>query len=340
MSPAVGDRLDRTRPLGAFVLGRAGMDLYPAEDGGKIEDAAGFTTDIGGSAGNIAVALARLGVKAGLIGAVSDDPVGRFVLKRLGDFGVDTRSVRIVPGDPRTSLALAEVRDEDCEVTIYRNNATDLRLEADEALLRRVGEASLLIVTGTALVSEPSRAATLALLEVARNTGAVTVFDLDYRAYSWASTAETAAVYDAAVRLSDIIVGNIEEFAVFAGGRDGQATARKLADDSGRIVILKRGADGASTFGPDWRIDSGVYPVIPMKPYGAGDAFIGGLVGALLNDSPIEDAIRRGSAAAAIVVSRRGCASAMPTAEQLDAFLSSSTMTLNPPGTDHAYQAL
>lgn len=339
MSPALGDRLDRTRPLGAFVLGRAGMDLYPVEDGGKIGDAAGFTTDVGGSAGNIAVALARLGVKAGLIGAVSDDPVGRFVLKRLGDFGVDTRAVQTVAGDPRTSLALAEVRSEDCEVTIYRNNAADLRLETDAGLRRRMGEAAVLVVTGTALVADPSRQATLDLLEAAREVGAMTVFDLDYRAYSWASADETAAVYEAAVKLSDVVVGNVEEFAVFVGD-GGEATARALADGAGRCTIVKRGADGASVFGSGWRIDSGVYPVAAMKPYGAGDAFIGGLVGALLNEFSLEDAIRRGSAAAAMVVSRRGCASAMPTAEQLDAFMSSSEMTLNPTRNDHAYQAL
>lgn len=320
--------LDRTRAFGALVLGRAGMDLYPVEVGGQVEDAAGFTADLGGSAGNIAVALSRLGLKTGLIGAVSDDPVGSFVLRRLGGFGVDTRTVRIVPGDPRTSLALAEVRSQDCEVTIYRNNAADLWLEADDAMLRRTGEASVLIVTGTALVSDPSRSAALALLAAARDAGTLTVFDLDYRAYSWPSQPETAAVYEAAVKLSGIVVGTVEEFGVFVGG--GEATARALADGAGRIVIVKRGADGASTLGPGWRIDSGVYPVAAMKPYGAGDAFIGGLIGALLNEYSLEDAIRRGSAAAAMVVSRRGCASAMPTAEQLEAFLASSTMTLNP----------
>ncbi len=316
------------------------MDLYPAEDGGKTEDAAAFTADLGGSAANIAVALAQTGVKTGLVGAVSDDSVGRFVLKRLAVFGVDTRSVRIVPGDPRTSLALAELRGDDSEVTIYRNNAADLRLEAYAGLLHGVGDASVLIITGTALVSDPSRRAVLALLEAARDAGALTVFDLDYRAYSWNSAAETAAVYEAAVTLSDVIVGNVEEFGLFVGG-GGEATARALANGAGRVVILKRGPAGASVIGPGWHIDSGIYPVTPLKPYGAGDAFLGVLTGALLQGHALEEAIRRGSAAAAMVVSRRGCASAMPTTEQLDTFLSSSTMTLNPTRIrSHAHQTL
>ncbi|MDJ0937969.1 MAG: 5-dehydro-2-deoxygluconokinase [Kiloniellales bacterium] len=320
--------LDRGRPLGALILGRAGMDLYPVEDGGKIAGAEGFTSDVGGSAGNIAVAMARQGATVGLIGAVSDDPVGRFVLRRLEAFGVDTASVRRVDGDPRTSLALAEVRAEDCEVTIYRNNAADLQLKADAALLARVGTAGLLIVTGTALVADPSRGAALALLEAARAAGTATVFDLDYRAYSWRSQAETAEVYGAAADLSDLVVGNAEEFAVFAG--DGAAAARRLTEGGRRIVVLKAGAKGAVALGPGWRIDSGIFPVEARKPYGAGDAFLGNLANALLQGRDLAEALRRGAAAAAIVVAKRGCASAMPDKAELESFLASRQMTREP----------
>lgn len=328
--PLAIDRLDRNRSFGALVLGRAGMDLYPAEDGGKIAEATAFTSDVGGSAGNIAVALARQGVKAGLLSALSDDPVGRFVRRRLEHFGVDTRYVRTVAGDPRTSLALAEVRAEDCEVTIYRNNAADLQLTADDELLGCVTEAGAFIVTGTALVTDPSRAAALALLEAASAVGTVTIFDLDYRAYAWASLAETAAVYGLAAGLSDVIVGNKEEFGVFASNGDGQAAAETLAAETGRVAIVKRGGEGASTLGAGWRIDSGIFPVAAVKPYGAGDAFMGGLVAALLKGETLEESIRRGSAAAAMVVARRGCASAMPDDDSLATFLSSHEMTLSP----------
>ena len=320
--------LDRRRPLGALVLGRAGLDLYPAEDGGKIAEAEAFTSDVGGSAGNIAVAMARLGAAVGLISAVSDDPVGDFVLRRLTASGVDTDSVRRLGGDPRTSLALAEVRSEDCEVTIYRNNAADLKLTADAALQTRVGEAGLLIVTGTALVAEPSREAAMTLLRAARGAGTVTVFDLDYRAYSWHSQSETAGVYQAAADLSDLVVGNVEEFAVFA--MDGAGAARRLAEAGDRIVLLKGGSAGAVAHGRDWRIESGVFPVEAKKPYGAGDAFLGALAATLLQGEDLARAMRRGAAAAAIVVAKRGCAAAMPDREELEAFMASRQMTQEP----------
>ncbi len=55
--------IDRTRRLGAIVVGRAGMDLYPIPDGTAIPEATEFRAEIGGSAGNIAVALSRLGIR-------------------------------------------------------------------------------------------------------------------------------------------------------------------------------------------------------------------------------------------------------------------------------------
>src|SRR4029079_6301233 len=98
----------RQRTLGAIVIGRAGLDLYPEPDGTEIEAAEHFRSDVGGSAANIAVALARQGVRVALLSPLSDDAVGRFVRATLGRYGVDTSRCRAVAGGYRTSLALAE----------------------------------------------------------------------------------------------------------------------------------------------------------------------------------------------------------------------------------------
>lgn len=81
------------------------------------------SSDVGGSAGNIAVALAQLGCKAALLSAFSDDAIGRFVINSLQNYGVDTAHCRILTGLERTSLAMAESRADAPSVVIYRNNA-------------------------------------------------------------------------------------------------------------------------------------------------------------------------------------------------------------------------
>ncbi|MBC7738271.1 MAG: permease, partial [Candidatus Saccharibacteria bacterium] len=66
-------RLWQRMRLNRFVvLGRVGMDLYADPPGTRIEEAQRYTSAIGGSAGNIAVALARQGAKAALLTRVSD----------------------------------------------------------------------------------------------------------------------------------------------------------------------------------------------------------------------------------------------------------------------------
>ena len=75
-----------------LVIGRAGMDLYADPPGTAIEEATRFTTALGGSSANIAVALTRAGGKAALLTCVSDDAVGRFCLAQLDHYGIDRAS--------------------------------------------------------------------------------------------------------------------------------------------------------------------------------------------------------------------------------------------------------
>src|SRR5262249_6329700 len=153
----------------------------------EIELAEHFGSDVGGSAANIAVALARQGVRVALISPLSDDAVGRFVRATLDRYGVDTSRCRAVAGGYRTSLALAETRASDCEVVIYRNGAADFQLAAVDVDQDFVASASVLIVTGTALAVEPSRGAAMQAIDSARAAGTFVAFDIDYRPYSWTS---------------------------------------------------------------------------------------------------------------------------------------------------------
>ena len=100
-----------------LVVGRAGMDLYPEPAGTRITEALSFVADLGGSAGNIAVAIARHGKDVGLVSVLSDDAVGRFVASKLAHYGVATDHLHFTD-EPmsRCSLAIAESRPDDANV--------------------------------------------------------------------------------------------------------------------------------------------------------------------------------------------------------------------------------
>ena len=304
------------------VFGRAGMDMFAGPIGVKSEDADMFHADVGGSSANICVGLSKLGSHSALVTSVSDDAVGRFCVNRLTHYGVDTRYVRAVGGEARTSLAVYESRTENFQNVIYRNGAADFQVTEADMDAVAYGDFTALITAGTVFAAEPSRGATFRAFEHARAAGLPIIFDIDYRPYSWPSAEVAAEVLSRAGDESDLIVGNDEEFGFMAGGIDkGLAKARDLAQKPGRIVIYKMGQDGAITFVDGQEIRTGIYPVAAVKPNGAGDSFMAGLLASIADGHDLKTAVLRGSACASIVVSQPGCAPAMPNTTQLNDFL-------------------
>ena len=313
-----------------IVIGRAGMDLYPDPPGTKTEEATQFFSCVGGSSANICVAIQKHGGQTSLVTCVSDDAVGRFCINQLEHYGVDTRYVRSQDGEYRNSLAVVESRVEDHQSVIYRNGAADFQMSIDDINKVDFSPYSALITTGTVLAAEPSRSAAFHAFELAREQGLALIFDVDYRPYSWNSKEEAAEVYSKAGALCDVIIGNDEEFGFMAGDYQlGLAKARELAQTTATIVVYKMGEKGAITITPDDEFQTGIYPVQALKPTGAGDSFMGGFIASLAAGNSIKDSVLRGSACASIVVSKVGCAPAMPTTSELDDFLAVNEHQLN-----------
>ena len=316
--------LERIKGNDFVIIGRAGMDFYPDPPGTRTEEATHFFSCLGGSSANIGVAITRHGGKAALVTAVSDDAIGRFALNQLDHYGIDRTHVRSVGGEARNSLAVVESRVEDHQSVIYRNGAADFEMNMDDVSAVDYGKYSALITTGTVFAAEPSRSATFHAFQLARAAGLPLIFDVDYRPYSWPSAEVAAETYSRAASQCDIIIGNDVEFGFMAGDYDkGLDKARELANSTAQIVIYKMGEEGAITLTPEAEFRTGIYPVTALKPTGAGDSFMGGFTAAFADGQPLRDAILRGSACASVVVSRVGCAPAMPSTSELEDFLSS-----------------
>jgi 5-dehydro-2-deoxygluconokinase len=319
VSVQLKDKLSRKNFL---VIGRAGLDLYPDPPGTRTEDASRFVAALGGSSANIAVALERQGMNAALLTRVSDDAVGRFCLNQLDHYGIDRSHVKPISGEWRNSLALAETRIENHQSVIYRNGAADFQMSIADVEAVDYTTYGAVITTGTVLAAEPSRSAAFRAFELAEKAGVPLIFDVDYRPYSWPSAEVAAETYSRAAACCDIIVGNDDEFGFMAGSYDqGLAKARSLCASRAKIVVYKMGAKGAITTTANDEFQTGIYKTNALKPTGAGDSFMGGFLAGLANGLTLRDSVLRGSASAALVVSRVGCAPAMPTQNELDAFL-------------------
>ncbi|MCC2523741.1 5-dehydro-2-deoxygluconokinase [Vibrio coralliilyticus] len=319
--------IEHDRQLDAIVLGRAGVDLYARELNTDIQDISGFNKFVGGSAANIAVAVNKLGGKVGFIGCVAKDSFGDYVKHYMSGLGINLNGMMTDDSGSRTSVAFTEMKPSDCDVLIYRNNASDLTLKPEQIDADYIASSKVLIVTGTALAQSPSREATLLAMQYARSGGTLVVLDVDYRPYSWRTDVDASIYFGIASQLSDIVIGNREEFdmmetVVAPGNKDDDATAQRFLTGSTQVVIIKAGELGSKVYGRDGRyFEQGIFPVEVTKPFGSGDSFAGGVIWTLVNGGELEQAVKHGSAAAAINVSGTSCTEAMPTREALFNFI-------------------
>ena len=111
------------------------------------------------------------------------------------------------------------------------------------------------------------------------------------------------------------MIGNEEEVGAAAG--DPSA----LLELGVRTLVLKRGERGALLFHEGREVDVPGHPVEVVNGLGAGDAFVAAFVQSLHAGLPVDEAVRRGSVAGAIVASQLACSEAMPTLQELEAEL-------------------
>ncbi len=303
------------------VVGRAGIDFF-TDAGVAAEDAERVTVGLGGSSANIAAGICKLGGKASLVTRVSDDSVGSYCIGQLKRYGVETEYVATVGGEYRNSLAFYESRVEGHRNVIYRNGAADFQMDDSDVAAVEYSKFGALITAGTVFAAEPSRSATFKAFDRAKSAGLPIIFDVDYRPYSWPSAQVASEVLTRAAMASDMIVGNDEEFGFIAGDYDKGLEKARALSETVPLIIYKMGEKGALTFHNGDEIRTGIYPVEALKPTGAGDSFMAGLVTSLADGHDLTTALLRGSACASVTVSRPGCAPAMADRATLDDFLS------------------
>ena len=171
----------REPTLDLVTLGRAAVDLYGEQVGGRLEDMASFAKYLGGCPANIAVGASRLGLNAAIITRVGDDHMGRFVRETLAAEGVDVSQVA-TDRARLTALVVLGIRDQKTfPLIFYRENCADMALEASDINADFIARSRALVITGTHLSTPKVLGASRAAMAAARAAGTKVVLDIDYR---------------------------------------------------------------------------------------------------------------------------------------------------------------
>lgn len=326
----------RDRPLDLICLGRLAVDLYSQQVGARLEDSSSFAKYLGGSSGNIAFGTARLGLRSSMLTRVGDDHMGRFLVETLGKEGCDTSHIAIDP-DRLTALVLLGIKDrETFPLIFYRENCADMAVSPNDFDENYIASARALLITGTHLSTPSVLETSMTALAMARKNQVKTVLDIDYRPVLWGLTGQAdgenryvpsekvSSDLQKVLPLFDLIVGTEEEFMIAGGASDVLASLRKVRALTDATLVLKRGEQGCNVFTGEIPSElPATYPTFKVSVFnvlGAGDAFMSGLLKGWLDGKSWEESCRIANACGALVVSRHGCAPAMPTLAELDYF--------------------
>jgi 5-dehydro-2-deoxygluconokinase len=325
--------------LDVITIGRASVDLYGQQVGGRLEDMASFSKAVGGCPANIAIGTARLGLKSGLVTRVGDEAMGRFIREQMEREGVATDG--IVTDEQRlTALVILGVRDEDSfPLIFYRDNCADMALNENDIDESFIASAAAIVVTGTHFSRETTAAAQKKAIRIAKENGRKVVLDVDYRPNLWGllghGAGESRYVRSDTVTEHlkpiladcDLVVGTEEELHIAGGSEDTLAAIRAIRAISKATIVCKRGPMGCVVFPGEIpaSLDDGVKgPGFPVEVYnvlGAGDAFLSGFLRGWLRDEKLETCCAYANASGAFAVSRLLCSPEIPTFPELQHFL-------------------
>ena len=320
MSDRPGTALDNGT-VDVVVIGRLSADIYPAQLRTALRDQRSFTRYVGGFAGNVCTGLARLAVSTAIVSKVGNDGHGEFIRDFLLREGVDVGWLG-VDQTLNTPVVFCEIWPPDRFPLLFYRTPTcpDWELTANDFDLEAVANAPVLLASGTGLARENSRRAQMAALEGHQHT---VIFDLDYRPSFWQDAAAYRDAVAAAVPHADIVVGNEDEVRAATGLVDPRAGVAALRAAGPRILVLKRGGEGAALFEGDRVIEAPPVKMEVVNGLGAGDAFLAAFTHALLRGMEFATALHRANQAGAIVASQIPCSEAMPFLKDLDAAVAS-----------------
>jgi 2-dehydro-3-deoxygluconokinase len=276
------------------------MAMVAPASGERLVHAEHFRLDAGGAESNVAAHVAALGHQAAWFSRLGDDALGRRVTAQLAGRGVDVSTVVTDPVNP-TGLY---VKDPGNGVRYYRAGSAASHLSPADAERVQLAGVRILHVSGiTAAISESAARFLSRLIDRAHEAGVLVSFDVNHRAALWDAATAAGALTTLARRADLVFTGRDEAESLW--GTVEADDVRALYPHVPELVV-KDGSIGATTYFSDSRVFEPALVVDVVDPVGAGDAFAGGYLAALLDGVPPAERLRAGHRRAALTLLTTG----------------------------------
>ncbi|RLF02491.1 MAG: sugar kinase [Thermoprotei archaeon] len=306
-------------------LGEVMIQLNPLTPG-PLRTVTLFERHVAGAEVNVMIGLTRLGYKTGFITRVGKDEFGILIVNTLRSEGVDVSCVKVDEEAPTGIYFVQRHYPVPGKSTVfyYRKGSAASRISEEDIDEEYVKNFSFLYLTGiTPALSESCNRAVNKIYGLAMKYGLKTVFDTNIRLKLWESGVRAAKTIEPYLR-SDIVFSNVEDLGVLFPGFSVNEAVQKILDKGAEVVVVKLGEKGACAFTKFKKAEAPAFktPVVE-DVIGAGDAFNSAFLASYLKGFPLEECLRLGNAAGALVVCVRGDIEALPRWEDLEVFLES-----------------
>ncbi len=308
--------------LDVLTAGEA-LVLLAADLPGALEEVDRFRRFSAGAELNVAIGLARLGLRVGFMSRVGDDAFGRFLLAAIEREGLARDLVAIDP-ERSTGFMLKSlvVGGADPAIDYYRRGSAASAMDAGDLARAAPRSARHVHLTGILpALSTGCRELALALATTARAQGRRISFDPNLRLRLWKSKDEMVGTINELAARADLVLPGLDEGRLLTGRERPEDIADSYLALGAGAVVVKLGGEGAFCANRN-----GLRCYVPgikaervVDTVGAGDGFAVGVISGLLEGLSLESAASRGNAIGARVVQYPGDCDGLPNRRELDA---------------------
>lgn len=308
--------------LDVVTFGEA-MAMFMANQSGSLHQINQFTLELAGAETNVAIGLARLGLRAGWVSKVGNDAFGRFIIERLKNENVNIEQVLIDDQHPSGFQLKSKVTEGDPEVQYFRKGSAASHLQIADFNEAYFQSAKHLHMTGIPLaISERARSFAKHALTYMKNNGRTVSFDPNLRPSLWKSKEEMVEQINAVAFRANCVLPGIAEGEVLTGFKNPRDIASFYLESGVELVVIKLGEEGAFY---KTAFEEGTVPGFKVKEVidtvGAGDGFAVGVISGTLENLSIQETVSRGNAIGSLAVQSPGDNDGYPTRYQLQKYI-------------------
>ncbi len=314
-----------------IAIGEMLIDFAPNQVGCEVKDVESFSKIAGGAPMNVAICVAKMGIESIMLSKVGEDGFGEYLLGILEKNNVN-KSYVMKTKEANTGLAFVSLKENgEREFVFYRKPSADLLYSASEVPRDVFCESDILHFCSVDLVDYPMRKAHMTAIQYARSARSIVSFDPNIRLSLWDNHDEYRKIIQEFLSYADILKVSDDELYFITEIEDEQEALKFLLNKGIKILVYTKGGSGAEVYTSNGeKYFSMSYLVNPVDTTGAGDSFIGSFLAQILAEGLSQNQLLEknyrefidySNATAAIVVSRIGASSSIPSRSEVEDFI-------------------